>query len=407
MSNSYFIIFKCFNYPFNNLDYYQYILSVSQENFMSRRSPFIGKSPTMIGILSEYDPEILTTEKIREHFVLDIDNKNFFFLYKEKNNEIEDIISLHNFIKISAETAIKLQSVYNKKDKFKDDFYLYECIKNLMEILIKRSKKVTASDYNIHIIIEKPNFFNIFENENERECFDINNRLLKAFYIFIMQIFKKFIIYKRFKRDKDIDDDDSIPESRVPSFVINLKEEEEKNIKMEEKDQELKGKSQLAKKAEQVFRNKFMNSSKYNSFIINFCQHHEVIDVNKIPYTFFNEFISYFEYDISINLMEIDIIGIIEQFYGKIKLLDFEEISNKRQKEPKIEKPKIKNSPKKREMKKEKQIKNRKQKQIKIEYENELKCIDTFKEDINLQNVYLFSFDNFSEYYQEYLRVIN
>ena len=221
-----------------------------------------------------------------------------------------------------------------------------------------------------------------------------------------MQIFKKFIIYKRFKRDKDIDDDDSIPESRVPSFVINLKEEEEKNIKMEEKDQELKGKSQLAKKAEQVFRNKFMNSSKYNSFIINFCEHHEVIDVNKIPYTFFNEFISYFEYDISINLMEIDIIGIIEQFYGKIKLLDFEEISNKRQKEPKIEKPKIKNSPKKREMKKEKQIKNRKQKQIKIEYENELKCIDTFKEDINLQNVYLFSFDNFSEYYQEYLRVI-
>ncbi len=115
MSNSYFIIFKCFNYPFNNLDYYQYILSVSQENFMSRRSPFIGKSPTMIGILSEYDPEILTTEKIREHFVLDIDNKNFFFLYKEKNNEIEDIISLHNFIKISAETLLNYNQYIIRK----------------------------------------------------------------------------------------------------------------------------------------------------------------------------------------------------------------------------------------------------------------------------------------------------
>ena len=214
--------------------------------------------------------------------MLDIDNKNFFFLYKEKNNEIEDIISLHNFIKISAETAIKLQSVYNKKDNFKDDFYLYECIKNLMEILIKRSKKVTASDYNIHIIIEKPNFFNIFENENERECFDINNRLLKAFYIFIMQIFKKFIIYKRFKRDKDIDDDDSIPESRVPSFVINLKEEND--IKIEKEDLQFINEKQLSKKAEQVFKEKFMNTSKYKSFFINFCQYHEVIDLYKIPY---------------------------------------------------------------------------------------------------------------------------
>jgi len=58
-------IFKCFNYPFNNSDYYQYILNVSRESFISGKSSFINKkSSKMIGILSEYDPEILTTEKI-------------------------------------------------------------------------------------------------------------------------------------------------------------------------------------------------------------------------------------------------------------------------------------------------------------------------------------------------------
>ena len=32
----------------------------------------------------EYDKDLLTTSKIREHFVLDIDNKNFFFLLTKK-----------------------------------------------------------------------------------------------------------------------------------------------------------------------------------------------------------------------------------------------------------------------------------------------------------------------------------
>ena len=66
-------IFKCFNYPFNDSPYYQNIISVSPESFMLGNSSVINnKSPTMIGILSEYDPEILTTNKISKHFALDI-----------------------------------------------------------------------------------------------------------------------------------------------------------------------------------------------------------------------------------------------------------------------------------------------------------------------------------------------
>jgi len=164
-----------------------------------------------------------------------------------------------------------------------------------------------------------------------------------------MQIFIKF---KNFEKDEDIDDDDIISESRVPSFVVNLKEEN--NIKIDEKDKLNKDEKQLPNKAEQVFREKFMNTSKYKSFFINFCQHHEVIDLYKIPYTFINELIYYSKYYISINLMEIDMVGIMEQFYGKIKLLDFDEINIIKQKNLGIKK-----LPKKRKERKDKKKYNR------------------------------------------------
>ena len=74
-------IFSNFNYPLNDNIYYWHILSVSKDDFMSGRSTFVGKtSSTITGILSEYDPELQTTNKIKEHFVLDIDNKVFFFI---------------------------------------------------------------------------------------------------------------------------------------------------------------------------------------------------------------------------------------------------------------------------------------------------------------------------------------
>lgn len=78
-------IYKSFNYSFNDSPYYQNIISVSQENFMSGNLSLVNnKYPTMTGILSEYDPEIITSDKINKNFALDIDIKRFFFLYKEK-----------------------------------------------------------------------------------------------------------------------------------------------------------------------------------------------------------------------------------------------------------------------------------------------------------------------------------
>ena len=75
-------IFSSLNYPFNESIYYWHILSVSQDTFMDGASTFVGKtSSSLTGILNEYDPDVETSSKIREHFVLDIDNKNFFLLF--------------------------------------------------------------------------------------------------------------------------------------------------------------------------------------------------------------------------------------------------------------------------------------------------------------------------------------
>jgi len=81
-------------------------------------------------------------------------------------------------------------------------------------------------------------------------------------------------------------------------------------------------------------------------------------------------------------------------------LLNFEKINNKKEKE--LEKLVNEKSDKIKEMKKQK--KESIQKQEKIQEEKEIKFIYNSKRDQYLQNVYLFSFDNFSEYYQENLR---
>ena len=189
-------LFACFNYPFNDSIYYWHILSVSEESFMTGTSTYVGKkSSTMTGILSKYDPELLTTQKIKEHFVLDIDNKNFFFLFQEENDDVKEIMCLYSYIKICLEYILNLINEDNKKQKikryFSDGIQLYESILDLMEELTRRSKKITYIDFNN--ITDKPNFFKIYIDETEMSCFESNKRLQKAFYIFILNIMKNIM----------------------------------------------------------------------------------------------------------------------------------------------------------------------------------------------------------------------
>ena len=277
-------IFSNLNYPFNDSIYYWHVLSVSQENFMNGTSTFVGKTcSTLTGILAEYDSSIITTSKIREHFVLDIDNKNFFFLYQEETEDVKDTISLYTYIKNCAQDAddsnndaIKIDPETKRKNYFNDGMQLYDVIKNLMEELNRRSKKVTSTNYNEKK--EKPSFLTLYEDESEMECFDANLRLQKAFFTFVAQMSQNFVSILSIEGEKNEND---------INISVNIKREDA------EINEEEENKRQLAVRAGRIFKKKFIDCSKYSSFVINFCKYHDTIDLYKIPYTFINEFIYY------------------------------------------------------------------------------------------------------------------
>ena len=372
-------IFSNLNYPFNDSIYYWHVLSVSQDNFMNGTSTFVGKTcSTLTGILNEYDPNILTTSKIREHFVLDIDNKNFFFLYQEETDDVKDTISLYTYIKNCAQDAedstndaIKVDQETKKKNYFNDGMQLYDVIKNLMDELNRRSKKVTSTNYNEKK--EKPSFLTLYEDESENECFEANLRLQKAFFTFIAQISQNFVSILSIEGEKTEGD---------VNISVNIRKEDD-DINEEEQN-----KRKLASKAGRIFKKKFIDCSKYSSFVINFCKFHDTIDLYKIPYTFINEFIYYSHVAVGNNLSEVDVFRLIDQFYGKRKLVAFEDII--KDNEPNDKKDNKKN---KKEKKKE-------EKDVIKEQKEEL------ADEVDIQNIYAFNFINFVEYYKENLRAL-
>ena len=145
----------------------------------------------------------------------------------------------------------------------------------------------------------------------------------------------------------------------------------------------------FAKTAGKIIREKFMDSSKYNSFIINFCQYHETIDLYEIPYSFINEFIYYSQIASKNNLSEVCVFQLIDQFYGKIKMLDFDEIINQKEKDKEIEKSKKDDKKDKKEKEKEKKEKEKKEKkkEKKNEKKNENKNEQKDEKDNNNDNI--------------------
>jgi hypothetical protein len=374
-------IFSNLNYPFNDSIYYWHVLSVSQDNFMNGTSTFVGKTcSTLTGILSEYDPDVLTTSKIREHFVLDIDNKNFFFLFQEETEDVKDTINLYTYIKNCAQEAdennneaIRIDKEARVKNYYNDGIQLFEVIKNLMEELNRRSKKVTSTNYNEKTV--KPSFLTLYEDESEMECIEANLRLQKAFFTFIAQISQNFVGILFIEGEKNQDDDFNL------NLSVNIKKDDTVN-------EEEENKRKLAPKAGRIFRKKFMDCSKYSSFVINFCKYHDTIDLYKIPYTFINEFIYYSHVAVRNNLSEVDVFKLIDQFYGKRKIVSFEEI--------------IKNNG----GKEGKDKKDKKKEKDKAEKKNKESEKESLVEEVDIRNIYAFNFINFVEYYKENLRAL-
>lgn len=366
-------IFANLSYPLNQSIYYWHVLSVSKFKFMNdANSVFLGKTSTsMYGICEEYDEQLLTTNKIKHHFFLDIDNKVLSLSFREETAEVNDLFKLDQYIHDCIPKLFIQDNNINGNDKneldkenYNDGINLYESIQNLAAILNRRFISVTNVNYN-----EKnysPSFLIPYENESEVDTMRENLAIQKAFYNFIVQITASII--REFPVETYQMEDNS--KNRNLPLMIKLpkkqKDEEEQDI--EKSDGYIAG---------IIFKKLFKDSDKYSSFLKNFCQYHDCVNIYKIPYSFIYESIYFSRISPNYYLNTIDIFLIIDQFYGKIKKLDFIEMIKEKEELGKLEKSYLINS-------------------LKFEYKSTE--LDLFRKISN------FSYDKFENYYKDNLR---
>ena len=370
-------IFNNFNYPFNDSIYYWHVVSLSKKDFMSDNgSPFIGKaSSSMMGICCEYDQNINTTKKVKDHFVLNIDDKTLSYSCDEGatdeggNNKILELYEYLNDCIPDIEYKESQDNVdeLNIKNKYNDGLNLYSSLRKLANTLNRRARIVTKTNYNEKKY--RPSFFVPYEVESEMDMMIENLQIQKAFYTFIIQIISAYII--EYNIETYLIDDIKLNTNKLDKkFPIMM------NIKKKENQEDLTGNEKsLAFRAGLTFKKLFKESSKYSTFLTNFCQYHDCLTAVKIPYSFFYEYLYFSKVSPDFSLSSIDMLLIIDQFYGKIKKLDFIEL-----------------------------IKEKQEEEI-IDDDNIIESITKDKNKlINFNSIYNFSYDEFELLYKEQLR---
>ena len=372
-------IFNNLNYPFNESIYYWHVVSLSKENFMSNaESPFIGKvSSSMMGICSAFDPNLKTTNKVKEHFVLNIDDKTLSYSCSETTDQgdSDKIMELYDYLNECLPELDYKEDEENIdeltiKEKYNDGLNLFSSIRKLASTLNRRARAVTKTNYNETNY--RPSFFVPYEGENEMDMMRENLQIQKAFYTFLIQIFSNYI--SEFKIESYL-----IEEVESNTNKLNKKFPIMINIKKKEKGQDdLNEQGKLfGYNAGLTFKKLFRQSSKFSTFLTSFCQYHDCITELKIPFSFFYEYLYFSRVSPDNCLDPVDIFLIIDQFYGKIKKIDFFELMKEKRENEKDDEQQLKES-----IKKEKNI---------------------FKD---FKYIYNFSYNEFEQFYKKELRTI-
>ena len=268
-------IFSILNYPVNDTNYYYYILSVSQNDYINGNSMFTDKPfSSMIGVNSQFNIELEKgKKKDKFYFVLDIRKKTLQTIYNKK--EIEEIKN--------TEFYNEIDSLINGNPKKKNLNFLEQTIINLYNEITIISKKVISSNSNLYK--NKIRFLKNPTHPNEViESFQNQNKeIQQIFYSFILNFFDYFYsncsIYNK-TEDNNLNKKKFIFENLLKNkqtFSIQINEE--------------KGKDEF----ENLFIEKFNKAMKINSYVINFLLGKESLDLYKIPFIFTEEFIYWLE----------------------------------------------------------------------------------------------------------------
>lgn len=261
-------VFSNFNYPCNDSIYFWHILSVSVEAFMNSSSTFVGKTcSTMIGINNSYDPKVRTTLRIKEHFILDIDNKEFFYVSAENTPEVNKNRLLHDcIIKI-----LKNPSGVQGEE-------VTQAIKELSSNLTPFSKKFI--EYNSNYKTDSTIDLFKYDETIARH----NRNIQKIFYTFVLKIFMKYYNLSVGYTDKDTKG--NINTTQFSSSNEQIRSSNKSGFFVEYKQ------SESTFEFERIFDSKFKESSKFGTYVINFMLFYDTIDLFKIPLLFTEEFIN-------------------------------------------------------------------------------------------------------------------
>ncbi len=268
-------IFSILNYPVNDINYYQYILSVSANDYKNGNSMFTDKPfSSMIGVNSQFNIEIEKKKRTEKfYFVLDIGNKTLQTIYNNKYKEEEEKNAcFYNYI----------DNIINEKNKNKNINFLEQTIINLYKEIIVISKKVTSSNLNLYK--NKIRFLKNPTHPNEvNESFQNQNKeIQQIFYSFILNFFDYF--YSNCTTSKRIENNSN---KNPLIFEKILQNNQSFYIQLNEP----KAKDEL----EKLFIYKFNKAMKINSYVINFLLGRESLDLYKIPFIFTEEFIYWLE----------------------------------------------------------------------------------------------------------------
>ncbi len=283
-------IFSNLNYPCNDSIYFWHILSVSMDSFMNSTSTFVGKTcSTIIGINNAYDSTKKTYLRIKEHFVLDIDNKEFKYVSAENTPEVEKNNRLHDWLLRILKNPASVQGGE-----------IINALKELNKELEVQWKRLNSQN----------------QREKEETNFDLykyddtitkhNRNIQKIFYKFVLKIFKKY--YNQFKITDE--EENKINSSMFSSNNQQIRSQGKNGICVEYNSTD----NTTQHDFEVLFDAKFKESSKFGTYVINFMLFYDTIDLFKIPLLFTEEFINRNRFNNSKDVFD-DYFDVIDQFY--------------------------------------------------------------------------------------------
>jgi len=262
------------NFPLNDEKYYFINACVSFDNYTKGNSTFVGSAfTTMVGINASYNSNYMSkTSKLKEHLVVDLDNKNVIQVKSPNDSD-------------SNEKNKLLFDLIKKICKGKEE-------KELKTILSRELKAL-----NDELNKSEDNLKNTPYIDYNDEIHKQNRRIQESFYRFINNICIYF----------------------YQNLMIHFSTETSKKEKNEKAELEFDGiySFQEYSLEEKYFLDELKETMKFQSFIYGFIQSYNPIDLYKISLTFTEEFTSIMSRKSDMQLNNIKFFSLFDNLYYK------------------------------------------------------------------------------------------